>query len=366
MKRIRAGPTETEFATPSLPKNSKQKDFSDTRSPGSTNDLLLNEIRIAKSAIENPISEDSTLRSPKNSIQSDFRSKTFTSNLLPKKIPTDASTIKDSNSDESSTDTDEFAKPGLLENSKHKGFKTKDVFAPSTSTEKMRSLNNFNTASALPDNDNNPNASKSKFSSNLENALASLEYQDSKTGLSSDELILSKLNEIILLLRNMKIQSQSSCGTSNNRSFFDSTKCPKLPINSRKDLIATNDKLNDKNFKTKMINALGSIGGRDVNNVVANVCSKLFTNKLALLYSWSGRKSKLPLINTNFANLIIESVKVSCPKEDDYAIQIIVSKWFAQAKTRLKRELAKEGDEEDDNGEEEESLRDSDADDEEN
>ncbi|XP_043476316.1 uncharacterized protein LOC122507584 isoform X1 [Leptopilina heterotoma] len=181
MKRIRAGPTETEFATPSLPKNSKQKDFSDTRSPGSTNDLLLNEIRIAKSAIENPISEDSTLRSPKNSIQSDFRSKTFTSNLLPKKIPTDASTIKDSNSDESSTDTDEFAKPGLLENSKHKGFKTKDVFDPSTSTEKMRSLNNFNTASALPDNDNNPNASKSKFSSNLENALASLEYQDSKT-----------------------------------------------------------------------------------------------------------------------------------------------------------------------------------------
>ncbi|XP_051157990.1 uncharacterized protein LOC127279594 [Leptopilina boulardi] len=104
------------------------------------------------------------------------------------------------------------------------------------------------------------------------------------------------------------------------------------------------------------IEALGSIGGRDLKNTVANICSKLFTNSVAKAYSWSGRKSgKDSLENTVFADLIIGSVKVTFLNETDVMIKDAGSKWMAQATTRFQRALAKESTETDDLVSEEET-----------
>lgn len=51
----------------------------------------------------------------------------------------------------------------------------------------------------------------------------------------------------------MKIQSQNSSGTVNDRSFFDSFKCPKLPIDTKKDVISISKELEDKKLKNKLL-----------------------------------------------------------------------------------------------------------------
>ncbi|XP_051165242.1 uncharacterized protein LOC127284019 isoform X2 [Leptopilina boulardi] len=303
------------FAAPSSLQNSKQKDFIKTKSPGSTSYLSTND-----------------------------------SHTEPPSV------------DDTSRDAIVLVTPGSLNDSKQTGLTTEDTATPSTSSENGQRSNNATSTLASSENDISvndkiSNAPKTKNVSNFGNSMASLEYRDRMSGVSYEELSLSKLNEIILILRSMKIQSQSSSGTINDsRSFFDSPKCPKLPIGTKKDVMSISKKLeDDKKLKIKLKNALGSIGGRDVNNVLANICSKLFSNKVATFYSWAGRKSKKSLEDTNFANLIIRSVKVSCPNEADHTIKLIGSKWFAQAKTRLTRELAKEGDDKDndkDNGKE--------------
>ncbi|XP_043485168.1 uncharacterized protein LOC122513006 [Leptopilina heterotoma] len=225
-----------------------------------------------------------------------------------------------------------------------------DFASPTTSPDNRKKSNNTKPSSASMKSDvDNDRLLNKKSQSNLNNRLASMEYQDRKSGLTYEELSLSKLNEIIILLKNIKIQPQNRTLTINdNRSFFDSSKCPQLPILTKKVLMKVNEELKHKSFKEKMINALGTIGGRDVKNVLANVCTKLFSNKVATFYSWSGRKSKMSLEDTNFADLIIQSVKATYPDEKDHNIKDAGSKWFAQASTRLKRELAKQVDSGDD------------------
>lgn len=58
--------------------------------------------------------------------------------------------------------------------------------------------------------------------------------------------------------------------------------------------------------------ALSSIGGRNLKNIVSNICRKIFTNEIAILYSLSGRKKpKLSLEKTNFARVIISKCSIS-------------------------------------------------------
>lgn len=72
--------------------------------------------------------------------------------------------------------------------------------------------------------------------------------------MSYEELLLDKLNEIILLLRQLKLQPQNKSGSTNSsRSFFDSDKCPKLPISSQANLNQISEKLNIKSLKMKMV-----------------------------------------------------------------------------------------------------------------
>lgn len=74
------------------------------------------------------------------------------------------------------------------------------------------------------------------------------------SGQTFEDLSLSKLNEIILLLRNLKIQSQSNLvANSTNRSFFESSKCPKLPMKKETELLRVNESLNKKSFKIKLV-----------------------------------------------------------------------------------------------------------------
>ncbi|XP_043470116.1 uncharacterized protein LOC122503584 [Leptopilina heterotoma] len=214
-----------------------------------------------------------------------------------------------------------------------------------------------------------------EIKSKNKNRLASMAYQDKNSGLTFKELSLSKLNEIILLLRNLNLTlTRANEAVDGPVSFFDSEDCPDLPITSQEEFEKLNDKLTKKSFNKKMIQALGSIGGRDLNNILSNICSRLFSNQLAVLYSWSGRKKpKLSLTDTNFVNLIFSSVQAHDSKYSEDNINVAGSKWFAQAKTRLDRGGAKQKEDEseddgnendgDENGHDENRA---DADDEEN
>ncbi|XP_043481812.1 uncharacterized protein LOC122510916 [Leptopilina heterotoma] len=242
-----------------------------------------------------------------------------------------------------------------------------DIPLPCTSKEKQFGGNNTN--SSLKSNISLSSQSNSfgrdrpkimekephEIKSKNKNRLASMAYQDKNSGLTFEELSLSKLNEIILLLRNLNLTlPRANEAVDGPVSFFDSEDCPDLPITSQEEFEKLNDKLTKKSFNKKMIQALGSIGGRDLNNILSNICSRLFSDQLAVLYSWLGRKKpKLSLTDTNFVNLIFSSVQAHDSKYSEDNIKVAGSKWFAQAKTRLDRGGAKQKeDESEDDGNE--------------
>lgn len=183
---------------------------------------------------------------------------------------------------------------------------------------------------------------KSKeLKSNIRKSMVSMSYQDKNSGATFEELTLSKLNEIILSLRNINLQSPHVIDTANRAvSFFDSDDCPNLPVKTKEEFENLNHKLNKKSFRKRMIQALGSIGGRNLRNIVANICKKIFANEIAVLYSWSGRKKpKVSLQDTNFAALIISSVRAYDSQFSEEDTKQACSTWFTQAQTRLNRKI---------------------------
>ncbi|XP_033214075.1 uncharacterized protein LOC117171132 [Belonocnema kinseyi] len=101
-----------------------------------------------------------------------------------------------------------------------------------------------------------------------------------------------------------------------------------------------------------MAQELGDIGGNSLNNVMANICYRLFSNNVALLYSWSERKKpKSSFEDTNFTTLIINSIRVSHPNATDHEIRTLGSrdkKRADQQDDEIEDELSLEANENDD------------------
>ncbi|XP_043474454.1 uncharacterized protein LOC122506381 [Leptopilina heterotoma] len=160
---------------------------------------------------------------------------------------------------------------------------------------------------------------------------------------------------IVKHLEDLSINSN----TKQTDNFFESDKCPELPLSTKEQFDAFMEKLMSNSFLKQVAAASGKIGGRDLSNIVTNICVKFVSNSLAMNYSWTGRKKpKLALQNTNFAKLMMAAVRINKPQAKDNEISELVSKWFAGAKKRVDRGDNKE------NNKNEEDLNNSISDDE--
>lgn len=84
------------------------------------------------------------------------------------------------------------------------------------------------------------------------------------------------------------------------------------------------------------------IGGNKINIATNAILGKLIANKLAIKYSWHGRKGKKVFSELRISKLIIKTVHMMCEKScTDVQIIEAVSTWLAQAPTRLKRAEAR-------------------------
>ncbi|KAL4716910.1 hypothetical protein ACJJTC_012721 [Scirpophaga incertulas] len=64
----------------------------------------------------------------------------------------------------------------------------------------------------------------------------------------------------------------------------------------------------DKNAK-QLVTYLSFVGGSKVPTITRRILEKLFTNKLALLYNWTGKNAKLPLKNMQLIKVIRDAVR---------------------------------------------------------
>ncbi|KAL4719698.1 hypothetical protein ACJJTC_007887 [Scirpophaga incertulas] len=91
----------------------------------------------------------------------------------------------------------------------------------------------------------------------------------------------------------------------------------------------------DKNAK-QLVTYLSFVGGSKVPTITRRILEKLFTNKLALLYNWTGENVKLPLKNMQLIKVIRDAIRHNkiAEKATDSEIQEVIANWFRFTKDR--------------------------------
>ncbi|KAE9544310.1 hypothetical protein AGLY_001489 [Aphis glycines] len=96
----------------------------------------------------------------------------------------------------------------------------------------------------------------------------------------------------------------------------------------------------EKKFERQLSYYINQIGGTCVKNFVKRVFTKLFTNKLATKFSWTGFRQNQALQNLKIVNIIKDTaINTFQTKESDFENH--VKDWFRHALQRLKREEEK-------------------------
>ncbi|XP_016664012.2 uncharacterized protein LOC107885091 [Acyrthosiphon pisum] len=119
--------------------------------------------------------------------------------------------------------------------------------------------------------------------------------------------------------------------------------CP-LPLDNNIDLNTIEDKIaGDHQFKSRLINELSYIGGKNCKAMVKRLMSKLFTDDLLSDYSYTGKKGKKPFSTLFICSVIFDAIKKqvkfsNIPKNE---IEETIKQVLAQAPFNIKRKMDK-------------------------
>ncbi|KAK0072093.1 hypothetical protein PV325_011907, partial [Microctonus aethiopoides] len=115
-----------------------------------------------------------------------------------------------------------------------------------------------------------------------------------------------------------------------------------LPLNSQGDIEQFEIKLKKKDFVNQMISTLRKVGGNEIHVVIPRILKKLWTDSLAELFSYDGKKNKESFKRLETEKLIKKVAHLMCgPTSTDAQIKECASKWLAQAKVRRTRREAR-------------------------
>ncbi|XP_076648052.1 uncharacterized protein LOC143356334 [Halictus rubicundus] len=121
-------------------------------------------------------------------------------------------------------------------------------------------------------------------------------------------------------------QSNKGSGTPSNISFLRKFDTLKFPLNSSSDVPLLEEILNNRDEFENAVTEMYKIGGNTMYSFVKRILTTLFTNDVALEYSWMGRKGKKPFHCMKIAELVIcaaERAKINGSRRDtEVAIQI--------------------------------------------
>ncbi|KAF5275031.1 hypothetical protein FQA39_LY06968 [Lamprigera yunnana] len=160
--------------------------------------------------------------------------------------------------------------------------------------------------------------------------------------LSAIKVNLIKLNRRISLLENSKENVSKEDTIENETSKqYEEFISNIFPLQNEEDLVVVEVKLEEEpGFKVKLNQYCCRIGGHKTDEITKLMLRRLFSDKLASLYSWLGAKKKKVFCHLQLANVIINSVctanknTANCTEKD---VVDSIKNWLRHASTRDKK-----------------------------
>ncbi|XP_060861763.1 uncharacterized protein LOC132938763 [Metopolophium dirhodum] len=107
-----------------------------------------------------------------------------------------------------------------------------------------------------------------------------------------------------------------------------------FPINTEESLKKIELSLTDKTYKLNLTAALSKLGGSKTDEATKFILRKLFSDKLAMTYSWCGGKGKRVMSSLNISRVIIDSVFKIIKTATEAEIILSIKNWMRHAKKR--------------------------------
>ncbi|KAF5282061.1 hypothetical protein FQA39_LY00585 [Lamprigera yunnana] len=159
--------------------------------------------------------------------------------------------------------------------------------------------------------------------------------------LSAIKVNLIKLNRRISLLENSKENVSKEDTIENETSKQYEEFISNISPLQNEDLVVVEVKLEEEpGFKVKLNQYCCRIGGHKTDEITKLMLRRLFSDKLASLYSWLGAKKKKVFCHIQLANVIINSVctanknTANCTEKD---VVDSIKNWLCHASTRDKK-----------------------------
>ncbi|XP_064483682.1 uncharacterized protein LOC135396571 isoform X3 [Ornithodoros turicata] len=89
----------------------------------------------------------------------------------------------------------------------------------------------------------------------------------------------------------------------------------------------------------QLVTELMLLGGSSLKCAVKRILSHMFTDKLAQLYSWEGRKGKFKFVDLTLPGLILRALHAQkkFSKVTEFEVQVVAKEWLRHAGDRCKR-----------------------------
>ncbi|CAG9773369.1 unnamed protein product [Ceutorhynchus assimilis] len=156
--------------------------------------------------------------------------------------------------------------------------------------------------------------------------------------------IKNQLKLLLQTLRERQTDIQENPNTDEINSFRE-----KLPMKTAADVDSWEQILNSVDERKKMVTYLAKIGGHDINTIVKNILKALFTDFVASMYNWEGKKNKKMLSSLNN---IVECIKEASMKSPNRSTKVTnqdiidsIKNWLRHASARLNNSQKKNRDE---------------------
>ncbi|XP_011858464.1 PREDICTED: uncharacterized protein LOC105556021 [Vollenhovia emeryi] len=116
-----------------------------------------------------------------------------------------------------------------------------------------------------------------------------------------------------------------------------------LPLKNENELEAMEKKLNDDStYRKHMIKQFARILCQDMKTSCIRLMRQIFSNELAMKYSWYGVKKKSIFSNLQLCKIIMCVIRNSHANVTDDQISAPIKIWLAHAKERAAKEAARE------------------------
>lgn len=106
-----------------------------------------------------------------------------------------------------------------------------------------------------------------------------------------------------------------------------------LPIRDHQVLMGMEARLQDQDYRTKLINHLGLIGGKDIRDTVFRIMKRVFSNTLAMKTNWRGINGKSPFASLKLKDVIIAAVWKNplTPTASAHEVEKYIKRWLQLA-----------------------------------